>query len=605
MKKRILAISLMLIALSILTLSCKKDKTSASNEPETPTYYEEPENVVTVNLLNDDGSYVLILGRYIKISTANNFYTIYGNGAYLTFNDVGEVASLGYAYQIPQDGWSEQVAVFPGHGYVLKKVEYDNYGYVYTKYARVYVVDYIYDANNEIIGAQIEYQDNWCFGIDVYTYSVTDVTATSAVISGFVEFADNTIKKRGFCWSKENYYPTIEDSHVSTNENTNDFTLEITGLEASTNYYVRAYVESPRFGVVYGNQLMFTTLDNPGVATVRTSYVTNITETTAKCYGNIEDLGGDSIIDLGACWGTSPNPTIDGAHQSTDSGMWEFSVEMSGLNAGVTYYVRAYATNNYGTAYGEDVVFITDVPGPEGAIVSAFSVSATQKVYFSKGNLQYQASTDTWRFAENQRDFVGESNSNISPSYDGWIDLFGWGTGQDPTKYSNSDDYNEYNEWGDNQIINGENTNNLWRTMTSGEWWYLFYQRNTPSGVRFAKAKVDNVCGIILLPDDWDLNSGLYGVNSESVSYTYNVIGATEWMDRFESKGAVFIPAAGYRMRTEYYTDSLFGGYWTSTPYEYYNYIAYYMHFDVYFGGFSSNDRWYGYSVRLVTDVVR
>lgn len=72
----------------------------------------------------------------------------------------------------------------------------------------------------------------------------------------------------------------------------------------------------------------------------------------------------------------------------------------------------------------------------------AFSVSPNKLVYFSKGNLQYQASTNTWRFAENQWDYVGDAtegnvymddvkcnNSYISQTYNGWIDLFGWGTG--------------------------------------------------------------------------------------------------------------------------------------------------------------------------------
>ena len=52
----------------------------------------------------------------------------------------------------------------------------------------------------------------------------------------------------------------------------------------------------------------------------------------------------------------------------------------------------------------------------------AFSVSATKKVRFSPGNLQYQASTKTWRFAEHQYDYIGDANRNISPTYSGWID---------------------------------------------------------------------------------------------------------------------------------------------------------------------------------------
>ena len=100
-----------------------------------------------------------------------------------------------------------------------------------------------------------------------------------------------------------------------------------------------------------------------------------------------------------------------------------------------------------------------------GFLPGRFSVGAGKQVCFSKGNLQYQASTDTWRYAENQWDRVGDDNANISPTYDGWIDLFGWGTANNPTNAStNPNDYPEYNpyfvtfdDWGLNKISNGCN----------------------------------------------------------------------------------------------------------------------------------------------------
>lgn len=60
----------------------------------------------------------------------------------------------------------------------------------------------------------------------------------------------------------------------------------------------------------------------------------------------------------------------------------------------------------------------------EGVLPGSFSVSATRQVRFSQGNLQYKASNNTWRFAEYQYEYVGNANSNISSSYNGWIDLF-------------------------------------------------------------------------------------------------------------------------------------------------------------------------------------
>ena len=77
-----------------------------------------------------------------------------------------------------------------------------------------------------------------------------------------------------------------------------------------------------------------------------------------------------------------------------------------------------------------------------------FSVSSTQKVYFSKGNLQYIASSNTWQFASTQTEVIGNANSNISASYSSPIDLFGWGTGTNPTDTSTDNaNYSTFNDW--------------------------------------------------------------------------------------------------------------------------------------------------------------
>ena len=64
----------------------------------------------------------------------------------------------------------------------------------------------------------------------------------------------------------------------------------------------------------------------------------------------------------------------------------------------------------------------------EGCLTGLFSVGNGKTVRFSQGNLQYQASTDTWRFAEHQYDCIGSTNTNVSLFYQGWVDLFGFGT---------------------------------------------------------------------------------------------------------------------------------------------------------------------------------
>ena len=233
---------------------------------------------------------------------------------------------------------------------------------------------------------------------------------------------------------------------------------------------------------------------------------------------------------------------------------------------------------------------------PTGSINGKFSVNSNgDKVFFSQGNLQYQASTWTWRFAENQYDYVGSANSNISSSYSGWIDLFGWGTSgynhgancYQPwsTSTTNGDYYaygnNTYNlfdqtgqaDWGWNAIYNGGNQENLgWRTLTHDEWAYLFNTRSTPSGIRYAKAQVNNVNGVILLPEDWDTSVFyLSNTNNNNASFSSNVLSISQW-GVLEQFGAVFLPAAGYRNGSSVRYDNSRGFYWSST----YPYFVYY-----------------------------
>ena len=213
-----------------------------------------------------------------------------------------------------------------------------------------------------------------------------------------------------------------------------------------------------------------------------------------------------------------------------------------------------------------------------GAINGIFSVSSSKKVQFSQGNLQYQASTRTWRFAEHQWDIIGSENSKISSGYSGWIDLFGWGTsgynGKNPwmtsttsTDYGNGErDIAGTNyDWGvNNTISNGGGKS--WRTLTKDEWVYVFDKRSTSSGIRYAKATVNGVNGVILLPDNWSgSNYSLSNTNKADASFNSNRISQTDWQNKFESNGAVFLPAAGWRNGTNVYYVGSSGYYWSAS----------------------------------------
>ena len=94
--------------------------------------------------------------------------------------------------------------------------------------------------------------------------------------------------------------------------------------------------------------------------TVTTSAVTNITRTSATGGGNVTADGNAAVTARGICWSTSHNPTVSDNHAASGTGTGSFTVNMTGLTAGTTYYVRAYATNSEGTAYGSEVSFTTE-----------------------------------------------------------------------------------------------------------------------------------------------------------------------------------------------------------------------------------------------------
>ena len=243
------------------------------------------------------------------------------------------------------------------------------------------------------------------------------------------------------------------------------------------------------------------------------------------------------------------------------------------------------------------------VPGTGGFVAKPFSVSATKTVTFSPGNLQYHAANNEWRFAPNQTDYIGEANANISSTYNGWIDLFGSGTGNNPTKKSTSNsDYQTFVDWGVNKI--GNDAPNTWRTLTYDEWYYLRYQRPN-YGKLIGVAQVNGVNGLILLPDNWTCPSGVtfksdfhykYGIEYYA---EYQTFSSSEWT-KLEASGAVFFPAAGCRFSSDVRSVQDYGSYWSAT--ECLNSDAYGFEFYSDGPGIGCLYSIYGRSVRLVQD---
>ena len=204
---------------------------------------------------------------------------------------------------------------------------------------------------------------------------------------------------------------------------------------------------------------------------------------------------------------------------------------------------------------------------PEGAVPGLFSVSSTKQVYFAKGNLQYRASTGTWRFAENQFDFIGNNPGNSTlTGRDGqseWIDLFGWGAtgrnayGQQPYSTNTNDtDYKTVETAATGETLTRENGGDWgvcigdgWRTLSQEEWNYMLYTRvvkgGTGIGNTFSYITFNGCCLLVIYPDN----------------YTGNLVPNT---CSILPEGFVYLPLAGARDGSRVDTSN-FGRYWTAT----------------------------------------
>ena len=189
----------------------------------------------------------------------------------------------------------------------------------------------------------------------VQTGEITDINLTTALLNGIlVSDGNDTATIKGFCWS-ENPQPTINNQkQVTTN---NAFTYLLSNLEDKTKYYVRAYAQN-KIGIVYGAEKSFTT-QSAAIPVVTTSSMTNITYASATAGGNITSDGGATITERGVVYAITQNPTTSHTKVKSGAGTGSFTCNLTGLQANTTYYVRAYAINRKGTAYGKQVSFTT------------------------------------------------------------------------------------------------------------------------------------------------------------------------------------------------------------------------------------------------------
>lgn len=519
---------------------------------------------------------------------------------------------------------------------------------------------YLEDANTYVPDFDLTF-DGTQWTASELSSAVIDRLAANGTLRGFWESSNNCMGSAS--WEKYGYYIDFpgSDNKSSTGQiqyivadfSAVSYTFNGSTLTANINAWrFRANIQIVVTGISF----------SPGRYTLYSEWIDSFSGISVcsgapySCYVSYNSTGSDG----GRIGGIA-----------NDDGVAFVGGMSYGLSMGdsVTIYLvdnstsTTYSFTKTATAVvGNDGTKITGIkiPFSKFTLPGEFSVSNTKKVHFSPGNLQYQASTATWRFAEHQWDYVGNAEGNTTTGVDratqaDWIDLFAWGTSgyDDPSSdhdvYYHPWDNTESQYYGPGSVsgfdISGDNlTGDLtkydwgvynaigaypagtWRTLTADEWQWLLAPKtgdpdpgtncrtsSTVNGVenaRYAKASVSGINGLIIFPDSYTHPDGVTlpsGINTGNAAYTVNTYTAADW-SAIQAAGAVFLPAAGYRYwykGSDYRIDgnNTYGGYWTRTCGSN-NGNAQAMYFsESNVNTYDDRARWTSISVRLVRDV--
>ena len=366
--------------------------------------------------------------------------------------------------------------------------------------------------------------------------------------------------------------------------------------------------------------------NSPVMKKVVTGDATDITDYSARLHGTLNvDPDGYASFYCGILIAQTQEEIKEQKgkfYQSTAINDKAFHVNVYGLKPNTHYYYSTWVAVNRieDKSFGKISAFTTlDGTGiPEGEahpntnyVPKPFSVSSKHQVYFSPGNLQYQPNATTWRFASQQVDYLGSANRNAALTYDGWIDLFGWSTEEGFSYFGVSTDTaanyytGTFKDWGCKQI--GKDKPNTWRTLTMDEWSYVTTKRKNCHAL-IGCAQVMGVKGLILLPDDWQcpdgitFKSGFYESEDKAGYGAHQNIDEAKWI-ALEHAGAIFLPAAGFRMGIDVGNTQVDAFYWSSTANG--TNTAYYTFFSAGKVESRTGERYHGRSVRLVKNVTK
>jgi len=209
------------------------------------------------------------------------------------------------------------------------------------------------------------YESNYCYSNAVVvplqlptvsTYDATEIDSLGARLNGAViKDGGRPVSERGFCYGTATM-PTIKNEKISVNMGIGAFTSNLSNLECSTLYYYRAYATNEN-GTSYGEQKSFKT--KAKLPRVKTYYALNIDSISADFKGEIIYDGGSTLSEYGFCYSLNSTPKITDIKVISSTGAVQFGKTVSGLLWHKTYHVRAYAINESGISYGNEIGFYT------------------------------------------------------------------------------------------------------------------------------------------------------------------------------------------------------------------------------------------------------
>lgn len=250
-----------------------------------------------------------------------------------------------------------------------------------------YVRAYATNSKGTSYGNQVTFTTASAQTPTVITKGVTDINYTTAASGGDIPTDGGApVTAKGICWSISQN-PTISNNHTTDGSGSESFTSNLTGLNEATTYYVRAYAMNGK-GIAYGNEITFTTA-SANLPVLSTKTISEITFTSARSGGDITEDGGAPITTKGICWNTSADPTIHNSNTNDGAGNEGFISLMPGLAAGTTYYVRAYATNRIGTAYGNQQTFTT-----VAAVLPVLTTTAASDITYTSAKSGGEVTSD-------------------------------------------------------------------------------------------------------------------------------------------------------------------------------------------------------------------